>query len=191
MKFTRLINFWKETDNYDTAKQIQNLDNTMTKATKNPSVDSGEIFSLLKQIFEELMPFNKLLGVRIENLDFENICVRVDMKKEFVGNFAKSTKGILHGGVISSVIDLTGGLIAFVGVIKRMQEKSLDEMISRFSRMGTIDLRVDYLLPGKGRYFLSQGYVLRIGNKVAVVRTEFKNDESVMIAAGTGTYLVM
>jgi len=159
----------------------------MSKETKSTPEDSEEIFSLLKKIFEELMPFDRLLGVKVENLGFDDISVRVDMKAEFVGNFVK---GILHGGVISSVLDLTGGLIAYVGVIKRMQVQSLDEIMSRFTRMGTIDLRVDYLRAGKGKYFLTRGSILRIGNKVAVVRTEFKNDESVLIAAGTGTYLV-
>ena len=133
------------------------------------------------------MPFDRLLGVKIENLGFDDVCVRIEMKSEFVGNFVK---GILHGGVISSVLDLTGGLIAYVGLIQRMQGQSLDDITNRFTRMGTIDLRVDYLRSGKGKYFLTRGSILRIGNKVAVVRTEFKNDESLLIAAGTGTYLI-
>ncbi len=159
----------------------------MAQETKCFPANSEEIFSLIKKIFEELMPFDRLLGVKIIEIGFDDVCVRVDMKTEFVGNFAK---GILHGGVISSVLDLTGGLIAYVGVIKRIYGQSLDEIMHRFSRMGTIDLRVDYLRAGKGKYFLTRGSILRIGNKVAVVRTEFKNDESVLIAAGTGTYLV-
>jgi len=159
----------------------------MSKETKITPAAPEEIFSLIKKIFEELMPFDRLLGVKVDNLGFDNVCVRVDMRTEFVGNFVK---GILHGGVISSVLDLTGGLIAYVGVIKRMQGQSLDEIMYRFTRMGTIDLRVDYLRAGKGKYFLTRGSILRIGNKVAVVRTELKNDESALIAAGTGTYLV-
>jgi len=162
-------------------------DDDMSKETKITPAAPEEIFPLIKKIFEELMPFDRLLGVKVENLGFDNVCVRVDMRKEFVGNFVK---GILHGGVISSVLDLTGGLIAYVGVIKRLQGQSLDEIMNRFTRMGTIDLRVDYLRAGKGKYFLTRGSILRIGNKVAVVRTELKNDESALIAAGTGTYLV-
>ena len=77
-----------------------------------------------------------------------------------------------------------------IGLIKRMQGQSLDEIMNRFKHIGTIDLRVDYLRAGRGKYFLTRGSILRIGNKVAVVRTEFKNDDSVLIAAGTGTYLI-
>ncbi|MBU1566427.1 MAG: thioesterase family protein, partial [Proteobacteria bacterium] len=53
-----------------------------------------------------------------------------------------------------------------------------------------IDLRVYFLRPGKGNYFVATGTILRKGSKVAVVRTELCNDQKVLIAAGTGTYLV-
>jgi uncharacterized protein (TIGR00369 family) len=56
--------------------------------------------------------------------------------------------------------------------------------------MGTIDLRVDYLRPGLGRHFLATGYILRMGNRVAVTRMELANDEKRLIAVGTGAYLV-
>ena len=153
----------------------------------NKRAHPKEIFSYLKRIYEDMMPFDRVLGVKIESLDFDDICVRVDMKPEFVGNFVKD---ILHGGVISSVLDLTGGLIASVGVLKRSDGETVGQVLDRFTRMGTIDLRVDYLRSGVGQYFLSKGYILRIGSKVAVVRTEFKNEKSVLIAAGTSSYVV-
>lgn len=134
-----------------------------------------------------MLPFNKLLNVKVINIGFEDLCVRLDMKHDFVGNFVK---GILHGGVISAFLDLTGGLIASIGVIRRMDGHAHDEIINRLMQLSTIDLRVDYLRSGKGNYFLTRGSILRIGNKVAVVRTELKNDKSLLIAAGTGTYLV-
>ena len=153
----------------------------------NRQAQPKEIFSYLKKIYEDMMPFDRLIGVKIESLDFDDICVRVDMKPEFVGNFVK---GILHGGVISSVLDLTGGLVASVGVLKRSDGETVGQVLDRFTRMGTIDLRVDYLRAGIGEYFLTKGSILRIGNKVAVVRTEFKNEKSVLIAAGTSSYVV-
>ncbi len=146
-----------------------------------------DFIKVLHDIYENQMPFNRLLGIRIISLDMEDVCVRVDSRPEFIGNYAK---GILHGGVISSVIDLTGGIIASVGVLKRMEGCPVEEIISQFIRMGTIDLRVDYLRAGRGNYFLTKGTVLRTGNRVAVIRTEFRNDENLLIAAGTGTYLV-
>jgi acyl-coenzyme A thioesterase PaaI-like protein len=34
------------------------------------------------------------------------------------------------------------------------------------------------------------GYILRLGNRVAVTRMELHNDEGSLIAVGTGAYLV-
>jgi uncharacterized protein (TIGR00369 family) len=97
---------------------------------------------------------------------------------------------MLHGGVISSVLDLTGGLIASVELLKHLEGLATEELTRRMTKIGTIDLRVDYLRPGKGQYFTATGSVLRKGSKVAVVRTELCNDQGVLVAAGTGTYLV-
>ncbi len=147
----------------------------------------NEMMPLLADIYENRMPFNKILKIKIESLEPDDIRVRMDMREEFIGNFVK---GILHGGVISSVMDLTGGIIASVGLLEKMEGLALDEMAKRFARMGTIDLRVDYLRPGKGKFFICSGNLLRNGKRVAVTRMEFHNDENLLIAAGTGTYVV-
>ena len=56
--------------------------------------------------------------------------------------------------------------------------------------MGTIDMRIDYIRPGRGTHFLATGHILRLGHSVAVTRTEFVNNEGVLIAVGTSTYSV-
>lgn len=150
-------------------------------------MEMPEVLKFLADIYENQMPFDRLLGVRVETLTMTDVKVRIDMRPELIGNFIR---GILHGGVISSVLDLTGGLIASVELLKHLEGKSYDEIGKRLTRIGTIDLRVDYLRAGEGQYFIASGSVLRKGNKVAVVRTELMNDQDVLIAAGTGTYLV-
>jgi len=56
--------------------------------------------------------------------------------------------------------------------------------------MGTIDLRVDYLRPGRGERFVATGHLLRAGNKVAVARVELHNQQHDYIATATATYLI-
>lgn len=109
------------------------------------------------------------------------------MKEELVGNYVQ---GILHGGVISAVLDVAGGMTAWLGALKKLQGQPLEEIVKRFSKIGTIDLRIDYLRPGRGKYFLAAGSILRTGNKVAVTRMEHHNDEELLVAVGTGTYIV-
>jgi uncharacterized protein (TIGR00369 family) len=151
------------------------------------TIDLPDALGLLKEIYEERMPFDRLLGIRIDRLTPTDVQVRIDMRRELIGNFVRE---ILHGGVISSVLDLTGGLVASVELLKHLEGLEIDELGKRMARIGTIDLRVDFLRAGKGAYFTATGSVLRKGNKVAVVRTELCNDQHVLIAAGTGTYLV-
>lgn len=150
-------------------------------------MDHQKIFDLLADMYENQMPFDRLLGVQVETLSFTETRVRIDMKDEFIGNYFRE---ILHGGVISSVLDLTGGLIASVELIKNIASGQPELIMERLTRIGTIDLRVDFLRAGKGAFFMASGSVLRKGNKVAVVRTEMHNDQKLLIAAGTGTYLV-
>lgn len=151
------------------------------------SIPFADMLSLLQDIYQNRMPFNRLLDIRIDSLTADEVKVRLDMREELIGNFIRN---MLHGGAISSVLDLTGGLIASVELLKRIGDQDAEEIARRMARIGTIDLRVDYLLAGKGEYFVATGSVLRQGNKVAVIRTELVNDEKRLIAAGTGTYQV-
>lgn len=150
-------------------------------------MDQQELLGYLADIYENRMPFDRLLGIKIDSLTMSEVRVRIDMREELIGNFIR---GVLHGGAISSVLDLTGGLIASVELLKSIETKSIDEIGKRLARVGTVDLRVDYLRGGKGKYFTASGTALRKGNKVAVVRTELTNDRNSIIAAGTGTYLI-
>ena len=102
----------------------------------------------------------------------------------------KYIQGTLHGGVISSVLDVTGGAIVTVGVLKQMAGQSAEAIEEKVYKIGTVDLRIDYLRPGRGEYFESTGSILRIGNKVVVTRSSLQNDNGILIAVGTGTYML-
>lgn len=149
--------------------------------------DFHPLVQRLHHIYEERIPFNKILGIRIESLTAECIRTRFDMHSALIGNYMK---GILHGGVISSVLDATGGLTATFDVLRNMVGAPMDEIEKRITRIGTIDLRVDYLRPGQGRYFFSTGNIMRAGRRVTVTRMALHNDEDTLIAVGTGTYVV-
>ena len=146
-----------------------------------------KLIQLLQEITEERIPFNKLIGMKIETLDLDSFRISFKMRSELVGNFMR---GNLHGGVISSVLDYTGGMVALTRIMKRMEGRSFEEVAEGFAKIGTIDLRVDYLRPGFGKHFVSTGYNLRTGNKLSVTRMELHNDEGLLIAVGTGSYVV-
>jgi uncharacterized protein (TIGR00369 family) len=145
------------------------------------------LIDTLKAIYEERLPFNRVLGLSIASITAEGVGVKFEMRENLIGN---AVVGSLHGGVISATLDATGGLMATVGLLMRFSGESEEQMLKRVFRIGTIDLRIDYLRPGKGQGFLALGYLLRTGNKVAVTRMELRNDEDLLIAVGTGTYIV-
>lgn len=149
--------------------------------------DDPELLAAIHEIFAERIPFNRVLGLEVVSLHHDRPEFRFAMRPELVGNF---TRGNLHGGVISAVLDVTGGLVAFLGVQQKMKDRPLAERIERFGRMGTIDMRVDYLRPGLGASFLSRGFPLRTGNKVAVTRMELLDEKNELVAVGTAAYTV-
>ncbi len=138
-------------------------------------------------IFTRKIPFNQLMGFEFFHPQPDRTALKFDMRDELVGNFMR---GNLHGGVISSALDVVGGMVAFVSVLSKQYENTDEVDVNAFVRLGTIDLRVDYLRPGFGKRFVATGYNLRTGSKVAVSRMELHNDESELIAVGTGAYIV-
>ncbi len=149
--------------------------------------DPGSLLEAARRIFEEYIPFNKFLGLKIQSMEMDNVRLRMRIKDELIGNF---TTEILHGGVISSILDVTGGVTTFLGHFHRLQDRPVEEVSQKFSKLGTIDLRVDFLRPGRGKEFVSTGSVLRTGKKVTVTRMELYNEDGEFIAAGTGTYVM-
>lgn len=145
------------------------------------------LLNRLLSSFEERMPFHKLLGLKILSLHLDEVKLRIDMRDELIGNFVH---GILHGGVIASVLDTAGGMIAIANSFQRKEHLTETERMMGIDKTSTIDLRVDYLRPGRGQYFIATSSVLRSGRKVAVTRMELHNDEGILIAVGTGCYLV-
>ena len=146
----------------------------------------GAQLKIVREVYGNL-PFNRLLGLKVEFLEIDRAGFSFSMKNELIGN---TVHGILHGGVISTVLDTTGGMTATGSALERMRNHSKDEIIKWIARVGTIDMRVDYLRPGKGVQFHSTGTVMRTGRKVAVTRMELKNEANLLIAVGTGTYIV-
>lgn len=130
--------------------------------------------NMLKQFFADVIPFNKYLGIKLDSLDRGRAVISVDMRPEFVGD---PMKQILHGGVISTMIDVTGGLTGF-SMLDWPKETSLN----------TIDMRVDYVKMGKGERFVCEGSIIRKGNRIVVTRSDLKNDKGDLIAFGTAAY---
>jgi uncharacterized protein (TIGR00369 family) len=132
-------------------------------------------FAVLKRLFEEQIPFNRTLGLKVISAENSRAVLQFAFRAELVGNFKM---GILHGGVIAAVLDVVGGAAVIAG---------FDES-EPLHGMGTVDLRVDFLRPGQGKTFTATGQVMRQGRILSSTRMELHNDAGDLIATGAAVY---
>src|ERR1700738_3523218 len=98
--------------------------------------------TILRQVMESFIPFNKYLGVRLCEVERGRVRIEVPFRPELIGD---PMRGALHGGVISTLADTCGGAALWSAADD-------DHM-----RISTIDLRIDYLRPGKQETLVAEG----------------------------------
>ena len=165
----------------------------MTKAlTLHPQMPTvlefeEEFVAGLKDIFEEKIIFNQLLGLKITSVRPERVTARIDMRHELVGHFAYNR---IHGGVISAGLDAMGALAVMAAIGARHMDEAPLQRLHRFAKLGTIDLRVDYLRPGISEYFELRAEVMRLGSRVASTRMEFLGADGKLFSTAAAAYIV-
>ena len=141
----------------------------------------------VRDIFETKIVFNQTLGLKIDDLKPLNARAHIAMKPELVGHFSYNR---VHGGVISAALDAMGGLACMCAIGAQHNEEPVIERLKRFAKLGTIDLRVDYLRPAIGEMFILKAEVLRLGSRVASTRMEFCGLDGTLFSAGAAAYIV-
>lgn len=161
----------------------------MSPTTTPPAeiVFEAEFIDGLTRIFEEMIVFNQVLGLKITQITPTRVHARIEMKPELIGHYAHRR---IHGGVISAGLDAMGGLAVMVAIGARHMAESPEQRLQRFGKLGTIDLRVDYLRPGIGTHFELQAEVMRLGSRVASTRMEFLGADGTLLSTGSAAYIV-
>ncbi|MDO8450242.1 thioesterase family protein [Rhodoferax sp.] len=161
----------------------------MTKHIEvEPEVEfEDEFVTGLKKVFEEMIVFNQVLGLKITSLKPTQVRGRIDMKRDLIGHFSFNR---IHGGVISAGLDAMGGLAVMAAIGARHMDETPIQRLHRFGKLGTIDLRIDYLRPGIGEYFELRAEVMRLGSRVASTRMEFLGADGKLLSTGSGAYIV-
>jgi uncharacterized protein (TIGR00369 family) len=157
------------------------------KAAEAAAAFEPEFIAGLTAMFEERIPFNVVLGLRIDKLAGSGVTGHLDMRPELIGHFAHQR---LHGGVISATLDAMAGLAVMAAIGARHMDEPPAERLRRFGKLGTIDLRIDYLRPATGERFRLRGEVLRLGSRVASTRMEFGDADGKLLATGSSAYIV-
>ena len=140
----------------------------------------------LTALIEQRITFNQVLGLKVQALR-PNLVLRFDMRPDLVGHYHY---GRLHGGVISAVLDALGGSALMVALGERHPHESAEQVMHRFLKIGTIDLRVDFLRPGLGQFFIASAEITRLGGRVGSTQMRLHNDAGLLIATAAAAYIV-
>lgn len=133
-------------------------------------------FEQIREFFLERIPFNRVLGIQVDEIRKGFAAFSVPYRPELIGD---PDRPALHGGVISAVADACGGCAVWSAV-------------GPTDRVSTIDLRVDYLRPGRPEELRCTGEVLRVGNRVGVAKISVLHPSApeALIAEAKGVYSI-
>ncbi len=141
----------------------------------------------LRQLWEEKIVFNQVLGLKVTEIAASRVSAQITMRPDLIGHYDHNR---VHGGVISASLDAMGGLAVMAAIGARHMDESPELRLQRFYKLGTIDLRIDYLRPGIGEHFVLHAEVLRLGSRVASTRMAFHGPDGKLLSTGAGAYIV-
>lgn len=161
--------------------------NPVASNIETPVAFEPEFIAGLTHIFQEAIVFNTVLGLKIDSITPQRVTAHIAMRPELVGHFSFNR---IHGGVISAGLDAMGGLAVMAAIGARHMDEAPAQRLHRFGKLGTIDLRIDYLRPGIGERFELRAEVMRLGSRVASTRMEFLGADGKLLSTGAGAYIV-
>ncbi|MDE2157960.1 MAG: thioesterase family protein, partial [Burkholderiales bacterium] len=159
----------------------------MSTETARSAAEQQQLDAALVELFEHKISFNRVLGLKVESARAGDVRVRLAMRPELVGHHGH---GRLHGGVVAAVLDALGGLALMAGIAERHPAENTLQVMHRFSRLGTIDLRVDFLRQGLGQDFVATAEVTRLGGRIGSTQMRLVNDAGTLIATGAAAYIL-
>ena len=138
--------------------------------------DRAGFLERLNQAMIAAVPYNAALGLEVVDFGAGTATIRLPYKPELVGN---PENGVLHGGVVTGLIDATCGLAVFM----KLPEPT---------RIATLDLRIDYLKPATpGEPLHARAECYKLSKQVAFVRASaFHGEPDDAIASAAGTFMI-
>ncbi|MBK8173019.1 MAG: PaaI family thioesterase [Sandaracinaceae bacterium] len=138
--------------------------------------DIPTIFGMLKRGFRDAVPHNFALGIELVEVDIAKATMKLPYDLRFVGD---PETGVLHGGVITTLIDATCGAAVFA------------ELRAAIA-IATLDLRIDYLKPATpGLAVVCRAECYKRTRNVAFARAlAYHEDSNDPIASAAGTFML-
>ena len=136
---------------------------------------SDKFFDAVRQQFAQAIPHATECGLRITRLDASGAEAVLPYRPEWLGD---PERGLIHTGVITTLVDTVAGLAAFCAS-------------GKYEPIATLDLRMDYLRPARPDLDLtSRAECYRLTRSIAFVRaTVWQDKEHEPVAASQATFM--
>jgi uncharacterized protein (TIGR00369 family) len=129
--------------------------------------------------FAAQFPFFRLIGLDVVDLEPGWSKTRLEHRPDLA-----QPAGIMHGGVIASVID--SGIAHALLLTERFQE-----LRDQGGALISVDLRVKYLRPVSEGVIVCESKVLRLGRQIIHAEAVVTNTEGKDVARGDATYMAV
>ncbi len=122
------------------------------------------------------VPHVKAIGMRLLEVWQANATVMVPFSDRFIGN---RETGVIHGGVVTTILDNVSGIAVFCALEKP-------------SATATLDLRIDYMRPATpGEPIQAHAHCYKVSRTIAFVRgTAYNGDYNDPIATSTAAFML-
>ena len=126
-------------------------------------------YEALRRIRNEQNSFGNLVGVRIEEIREGYARSVLDVRADL-----SNPIGSLHGGVLFTIADITGGSAA----------------VSHGEQVTTVDADIRYLRPGIGvKRIVCEAEEIKKGKTLFVYLIDVRDQDGTLLTAGTFTYM--
>lgn len=148
----------------------------MARPTMPSLTTPAERVAFFQQIFSDLIPHNKALGLKVLAVTRGLASMQLDWREELVGN---PETGVLAGGPLTAMLDGCCGM-------------AVATMLRDPKPFATLDLRIDYAKPAEpGKPVIAEAECYRITRSVAFTRAiAHQGDAKDPVAAAAGTFML-
>jgi len=142
-----------------------------TKRLQNLKLNKAYIYELIETVNQS--PFPQHLPMKVASIELDQAKVILNVDKCHLQPF-----GIVHGGVLATLIDTATFWAAFL----RLPEDA---------GLVNIDLKLNYLEPSNSGLLTAEGRCIRSGRSISYAEAGIKNEDGDLLAHGTSTLMAL
>lgn len=146
----------------------------MASAEPQNTTEPAIALEIIQQFAAEI-PFLKALSASVEAIERGRCRLSLPWQEHLVGD---TSTGIVHGGVITTLLDSASGTAVF-------------SVIPRVMQIATLDLRIDYLRPAlPNADIVAEAECYRLSKNIAFVRGRAFQESDREIASSLATFML-